>query len=99
MVANMTNLTTYPERESRSLEFKASIPKSMQALVKTCIAFANDSGGKIVIGVADDTREILGISEKDRDRIYDDFPNSLYDSTSPNLFAQIYEKNFNDISV
>jgi ATP-dependent DNA helicase RecG len=29
----------------------------------------------------------------------DEFPNSLYDSTSPSLIAQIYEKNFNDHSV
>lgn len=91
----MKNLITYPDRESRGLEFKVSIPKNMQTLVKTCIAFANGSGGKIVIGVEDGTREIIGISEKDRDRIYDAFSNSLYDSTSPNLFAQIYEKNFN----
>ena len=66
----MTNLMIYPERESRCLELKSSIPKNMQVLVKTCIAFANGSGGKIVIGVADGAREIFGISEKDRDRIY-----------------------------
>lgn len=31
--------------------------------------------------------------------MYDDFPNSLYDSTSPGLFVHIYEKNLNDHTV
>src|SRR5690606_30105902 len=31
--------------------------------------------------------------------IYDDFPNSLYDATSPNIVAQIYEQNFGESSV
>lgn len=88
----------YPERESKHLEFKSTIPK-LQSLVKTCIAFANGSGGRIIIGVDDKTREIIGVTDKERDKLYDEFPNSLFDATSPNLFAQIYEKNFNSKSV
>ncbi len=88
----------YPERESKHLEFKSTVPK-FQLLVKTCIAFANGSGGRIVIGIDDDTHEIIGITDKTRDKLYDGFPNSLYDAASPNLFAQIYEKNFNGKSV
>ncbi|MCK4869859.1 MAG: putative DNA binding domain-containing protein [Gammaproteobacteria bacterium] len=94
----MSKLTTYPERESKSLEFKSILPK-LQSLVKTCVAFANGAGGSIVIGVEDKTRKIIGVTEEVRDKIYDDFSNCLYDSTSPNLFAQIYEKNFDGASV
>jgi len=92
----MSAIEIYPERESKSLEFKIKLPKFL-SLIKTCIAFANGSGGRIIIGIENETRKIVGIAEEERDRIYHDFLNSLYDSTSPTLFAQIYEKNFNGI--
>ena len=82
----------YPEIESKTLEFKSELP-AFSTLVRTCVAFANTAGGSIIIGVADETHEILGVSEKDRERIYYEFPNSLYDSTIPGLFAHIHEKN------
>lgn len=88
----------YPDRESKSLEFKSQPPKFI-GLIKTCVAFANGVGGKIIIGVDNTTREILGVDEKTRDRIYNEFPNSLFDATSPSLLAEIYEKRFNDESV
>lgn len=84
----------YPGRESRTLEFKSELPK-LQKLVKTCVAFANCYGGKLIIGVADNG-EIIGVSEKARNRLYDEFPNSLYDSTSPGLLAEIYEQRLDD---
>ena len=88
----------YPERESKTLEFKSKLPP-FSTLLKTCIAFANGFGGKIVIGVEDQTRKILGITDKERDQIYDEFPNSLYDSVKPTLIPRIWEKNYGDLSV
>jgi len=88
----------YPERESKTLEFKSDLP-ALKALVKTCVAFANTAGGSIIVGVQDGTRELVGVSASDRDRLYDEFPNSLYDSTSPALFAHVYEKNIDGIAV
>ena len=88
----------FEERESKTLELKSTLPK-FETLIKTCIAFANGLGGRIVIGVEDANLEICGINEKIRKRVYDEFPNSLFDSTSPNLLVQIYEKNFNEHSV
>jgi len=87
----------YPEHESKTLEFKSKLPK-LQKLVKTCIAFANGYGGQIMIGIEDD-RCILGVDDSTRNRIYDEFPNSLYDSTSPGLLAEIYEKRIGEKSV
>ncbi len=83
----------YPELESRHLEFK-SAPPTFSQLTKTCVAFANGVGGKIIIGVEDKSREIVGVNESMRRSIYEEFPNSLYDSTEPNLIAEIYEKNY-----
>jgi ATP-dependent DNA helicase RecG len=91
-------LSVYPERESKTLEFKSRLP-SFHSLIKTCVAFANGAGGKIVIGVEDKTCQIVGIDEATRNRIYDEFPNSLYDATHPSLLVEIYEKRFEDISV
>jgi ATP-dependent DNA helicase RecG len=88
----------YPERESKNLEFKSNLPQ-FNVLIKTCVAFANGFGGQIIVGVDDKTKQILGITDKDRDRIYDEFPNSLYDSVSPTLMVRIWEKRFNDLSV
>jgi predicted HTH transcriptional regulator len=93
----MSNII-FPERESKLLEFKSKIT-DFGALIKTSIAFANAAGGRIVIGVDDKTREIIGITEKERIRIHDDFPNSLYDSAAPNLVPQIYEQNFGEKTV
>jgi len=81
----------YPERDSKSLEFKSKMV-SLNMLIKTCVAFANGIGGEIIIGVEDRTRQIVGIDEVMREQIYEKFPNSLYDSTQPSLFPQIYEK-------
>lgn len=88
----------FSERESKLIEFKSAIPK-FAALIKTCIAFANAAGGRIIIGVDDTSHKVLGVNDKDRIKIYDDFSNALYDSTSPSLIAQIYEQNFGKHSV
>jgi predicted HTH transcriptional regulator len=81
----------FPERGSKTLEFKSIIP-DFEKLVKTCIAFANGNGGQILIGIQDGSREIIGTTDKERDRLYDEFPNSLYDSVNSTLLSQIYEK-------
>lgn len=46
--------------EGKILEFKENA-KALQGIVKAVIAFANTAGGTIVIGVQDQTKEIIGI--------------------------------------
>ena len=53
----------YTEKESSTLELKATLPKNDQ-IVKTIIGFSNHKGGKIIIGVEDDGT-IVGIPEND----------------------------------
>jgi ATP-dependent DNA helicase RecG len=83
--------SVYPERESKTVELKSRLPE-FRTLAKTCIAFANSSGGEIVIGVEDGSREIIGVSDNDRDRLYDEFPPCIYDLVSPLVIPHIYEK-------
>ena len=87
--------TIYSGRESKTLEFKSTV-KKFAGITKTAIAFANGVGGKIIIGIEDKSQTIIGIDHKVRDLIYNDFPNSLYDSTSPRLIPQIYEQRIAD---
>lgn len=45
--------------ESNNIEFKVEVPKKSEKYIKSVIAFANTAGGKIVIGVDDETHEIV----------------------------------------
>ncbi|MCD6352802.1 MAG: putative DNA binding domain-containing protein, partial [Proteobacteria bacterium] len=74
--------------EDKSLEFKKEIPKNRQNLLKTVIAFANGTGGRIYIGVNDD-RTVTGIKEEPFD-LEEKLSSIIYDSISPipNLFFQ-----------
>ncbi|MEI7423176.1 MAG: ATP-binding protein [Prolixibacteraceae bacterium] len=55
----LSNLRQQPE--GRRLEFKESLPTNFD-LVKTVIAFANDAGGELYIGIKDNPREIDGLN-------------------------------------
>jgi ATP-dependent DNA helicase RecG len=50
------------ENEGKTIEFKEST-RSLGGIMKTVVAFANTSGGTIVIGVQDKTRELIGLSK------------------------------------
>ena len=57
--------------ESRELEFKQEIPKNSDSLVAQVCAFANTSGGFIVLGVSEDSEgypsEVVGLEIKSVD--------------------------------
>ena len=50
-------MVIYPQREGKSIEFK-EVPPDFGKLIRTCVAFANTSGGDLIIGVTDKTREV-----------------------------------------
>ena len=52
----------WEEHESRRLEFKEALPRGEQ-LARTVVAFANGAGGKVVFGVSNEPRDIIGIHE------------------------------------
>ena len=49
--------------ESKNVEFKVQRPDKSIKYMKTVVAFANGKGGRIVFGIDDKTREVVGISE------------------------------------
>ena len=50
--------------ESDTLEFKREFPDKEKKVLKTIAAFANCSGGTVVIGVDDETLEVVGVNEE-----------------------------------
>lgn len=79
--------------ESKTLEFKRELPKGDQ-LAKTLIAFANTSGGKLVIGVTD-TREIIGVSGNVFE-LMDQVASQVHSQCLPTLLPSIYLETLNN---
>ena len=52
------------QTEGRRLKFKEVMP-ARSDLSKTVVAFANDAGGDLIIGVMDNPREVSGVPEMD----------------------------------
>ncbi len=78
-------------RESKTVELKEKIPQKNQ-LIKTCVAFANGAGGEIIIGIKDGSHQIVGVNDRDRDKIFESIANKIIDSIVPHLIPEIFEK-------
>ena len=50
--------------ESKNVEFKENLPEKSIKYMKSVVAFANGTGGKIIFGIADKTREVIGLIRK-----------------------------------
>jgi len=74
-------------REGRRLELKGALPSNAD-LAKTVVAFANDAGGDIYIGI-DDNRKVIGLPEEELPRIEEQISNMLYDRCYPSILPEI----------
>ncbi|MEA3241150.1 MAG: putative DNA binding domain-containing protein, partial [Pseudomonadota bacterium] len=72
--------------EGKTLEFKRDI-SSPRNLLKTLVAFANTAGGRIIIGVEDKTRELLGIDNPldEEERLCSLIADSISPRLAPNI--------------
>jgi len=68
--------------EGRRIEFKEKFPKKAD-LCKTVIAFANDAGGEVYIGIKDSPRKVIGLSEDDIFIIEEKISNLVFDNCYP----------------
>jgi len=82
--------------ESQTLEFKEQLPKGQQ-VAKTLIAFANTSGGKLVVGVSDD-RQLVGIQD-DIFELQDQITSMINELCVPNILPYIYIENIQGIEL
>jgi ATP-dependent DNA helicase RecG len=86
---NQTHPVYLEEPESRRLEFKEHFPKGEQ-VARTVVAFANGAGGKIIFGVRDAPREIIGIPEDELFPMEARITSSIFDQCTPAIAPEVY---------
>ncbi len=81
------------QNESKTLEFKENT-RSLSGIVKTVVAFANTSGGILLIGIRDKAKEIVGVSDslQEEERI----ANAISDSIAPLIIPDIEIHTYRD---
>src|ERR1700738_5337065 len=79
--------------EGKTLEFKEN-SQSLQKIIQTIIAFANTAGGVLLIGVKNQTKEIVGLMNilQEEEKI----ANSIADSVSALLIPNLQFCSFRD---
>ena len=75
--------------ESKNVEFKENLPEKNIKYMKSVVAFANGTGGKIIFGIADKTREVVGFSKEDVFEKMDAIANAVSDSCEPAIIPDI----------
>ena len=88
----LTEIINQPE--GRRLEFKASLPGSTE-LAKTIIAFANDAGGELYLGIQDSPREVVGIDEEQLIELEEKISSIIHDQCAPVILPEILFQNHN----
>jgi len=83
------------QTEGRRLEFKESMPTNSD-LTKTIVAFANDAGGDVYIGIRNDPREIEGIPEDELVATEEQISNIIYSRCYPTILPEISFLSIND---
>ncbi len=78
--------TLLQSQEGKILEFKQDL-SSHEKVLKTLVAFANTSGGTLVIGVEDKTKNVLGVDEPLN--MEERLANIISDGISPRLVPNI----------
>lgn len=75
--------------ESKRTEFKEMPTKNTEKYTKTVVAYANTQGGKLIFGVVDETREVVGIDESILFQTMDSITNAISDSCEPQIVPEI----------
>lgn len=75
--------------ESKNIEFKIQLPDDSRKYMKTVVAFANTSGGKIILGVDDTTKDIIGVERNSVFQIMDKVANAISDMCTPQIIPDI----------
>ena len=75
--------------ESKNVEFKENLPEKSIKYIKSVVAFANGTGGKIIFGIADKTREVIGFDKEEVFKKMDAIANAVSDSCEPAIIPDI----------
>jgi len=88
---NLTEIIKQPE--GRRLEFKENLSDGNN-IEKTVIAFSNDAGGEIYLGIKNDPRKIIGFPENEILKLEEQVSNKIFDNTQPSIIPDIVVINF-----
>ena len=75
--------------ESRNVEFKETLPPKSLHYLKTVVAFANTLGGKVIIGVEDQTHRVVGIPNDTIFETMDAITNAIADACTPVILPDV----------
>ena len=75
--------------EVLNVVFTKSLPDKNEKILKNIVAFANSSGGKLIIGVEDETRKIIGVDTVEVFSMMDRITNAVSDSIEPQIAPHI----------
>src|SRR5208337_5486768 len=74
------------QHEGKTLEFKRDL-SSPDKVMRTLVAFANGAGGRLLIGVEDGSRKVLGVL--DTAKTEEQLANFISDRIEPRLVPEI----------
>lgn len=75
--------------ENKNIEYKRELPSRSDKYIKSLVAFANTSGGKLVIGIGDDEHEVIGVDEAEVFSMIDTITNVISGTVEPQLVPNI----------
>lgn len=75
--------------EDKNIEFKREIPGNHEKVLKDIIAFSNTSGGKVIVGIEDETNIVYGIGDQNPFKLSDSISNMISDACTPQIDPDI----------
>lgn len=75
--------------EDKNIEYKREIPGNHEKFLKDIIAFSNTSGGKVIVGIEDETNIVYGIGEQNPFKLSDSISNMISDACTPQIDPDI----------
>lgn len=85
--------------ESKNIEFKREIPIKHEKILKDIIAFSNSTGGKVILGIEDETGTVYGIGEQSPFKLSDSISNMISDACTPQIEPDISIKTIEEKTV
>lgn len=85
--------------ESINIEFKEALPEKSIKYMKSVVGFANGVGGKIIFGISDITKEVVGIDKDSVFKIMDSITNAISDSCEPLIIPDISFQTIQDKTI
>lgn len=75
--------------EGKNIEFKRELPNNRERFLKDIVAFSNSTGGKVILGIEDETHIIWGIGDISPFKLSDAVSNMISDACTPQIEPDI----------